>query len=126
MPSGPSFFDRLAGQAGNNGSGAAGKDLRLLKPLEARRLIWEQVPLVDARSAHDYLGYHLPGAVNVPQGAENEQIRRSLPDHRQPLIVYSNSNKRASTLALQLMEIGYSNVYLLGGGLATVIAHQDI
>lgn len=128
MPSSSSPFDGPAGQAAwawRQGSEATDQGFHILSALEARRLIWELVPLVDARSAQDYLSYHLPGAIHLPHGAEQDQIRRVLPDHNQPLILYSNTMKRATALAFQLLELGYTSVHIISGGLANPLARQD-
>jgi len=129
MPSTPSPFDGPAGQApraASQGSEATARQVRLLSAQEMRRLIWELVPLVDARSAQAFLSYHLPGAIHVPHDAENQQIRRVLPDPKQPLILYSNTMNRATALAQRLLELGYDNVSILRGGLSHPLALQDL
>ena len=64
---------------------ATARQVRLVSAQEMRRLIWELVPLVDARSAQAFMRDHLPGAIDVPLIAENEQIRRVHPDPKQQL-----------------------------------------
>lgn len=100
-------------------------DLRLLEPQEVRRLIWELVPLVDARSAQEYLRHHLPGALHLPPGARLQQLSSVLPDLRQPLILYSNGQKRSAALARRLLSLDYENVYVLAGGIGILLAAQD-
>lgn len=105
--------------------GSDSADLRLLEPQEVRRLIWEQVPLVDARSAQEYLRRHLPGALHLPHGARPQQLRTVLPDPSQPLILFSNGQTRAAALARRLVGLDYGNVYVLGGGIGLLLALQD-
>lgn len=128
MPANPSPFERAAGQAaqaGSHGSETSGQRAPLLSTLEARRLIWELVPLVDARSASDYLSYHLPGAIHLPDDAQPDLISRVLPEPHKPLILYSNTIQRATTLAGQLLDLGYINVFIFNGGLTNLLALQD-
>jgi len=100
-------------------------DLRLLEPQEVRRLIWEQVPLVDARTGREYERLHLPRALHLPHDASLLRLRTVLPDLGQPLITYSNGQGRSTALARRLMARDYRNVYLLSGGIGLLLALQD-
>lgn len=101
------------------------EDLHFLEPQEVRRLIWEQVPLVDARSAQEYLRYHLKSALHIPHNTGQQQVDTLLNDRTKPVIIYSNGQNRAEQLARKLMSIHYRHVYILGGGISALQAHQD-
>ena len=101
------------------------EDLHYLEPQEVRRLIWEQVPLVDARSAQEYLRHHIKGAVHVPSTAGPQQIKALLVDRTKPVILYSNGQERAELLARTLIRMCYQHVYVLGGGIGVLHSLQD-
>jgi len=83
------------------------------------------VSLVDARSASEYAGGHIPGAISVdwPQNlsggafaplAEVEALYAAIPrEHR--VIAYCQSGRRAAMAWLSLSWLGYSDVRLYDG-----------
>lgn len=99
--------------------------LRLLEPQEVRRLIWEQVPIVDARSAQEYLRYHIKAAIHLPHSAGPQQIKTMLCDRTKPVVIYSNKQTRAEALARKLNHMHYMHVYVLAGGVGVLQPLQD-
>ena len=71
---------------------------------------------VDIRDAEAFSKSHIADAVNVPQ-AEMEQHLSKLKKNEQALVVVCDSGQRARGAAKQLKTKGYSNVYVLSGGL---------
>ena len=66
---------------------------------------------------------HIPGAVNVPLGtllrdADNtdSDLRRSLLDGKQSIVVYCKSGFRAGLAAEELLSVGFVHTYNLEGG----------
>ena len=71
------------------------------------------ISLVDARSAEEYAGGHVTGAVNIPHD-QYAQLKNKLPsDHNRPIVIYCKSGKRATHLKNTLINEGYSNVQVL-------------
>lgn len=103
----------------------ADEEMRLLEPQEVRRLIWEEVPLVDARSAQEYLRHHIKAAIHLPYSAKPHQIKTILCDRTQPVIIYSNQQRRAEELARKLNQMDYLHVYVLAGGIGILQPLQD-
>jgi len=101
------------------------QDLHLLEPQEVRRLIWESVPLIDARSAQEYECYHINGAVHLPHCSSSKRVSEVLAQRSEPLVIYSNSQKRAEQLARRLLHMHYRHVYVLSGGIAILQPLQD-
>lgn len=101
------------------------EELHYLEPQEVRRLIWEQVTLIDARSAQEYLRHHLKGATHVPCTAGEHQVKTLLVDRTDPVIIYSNGQERAEQLARRLIRMRYIHVYVLGGGIGVLNSLQD-
>lgn len=123
------------------GTVAPSLEVRCLTPLEVRRLVWEGVPLVDARSIREYQRCHLHHAIHLGASAsvnggaagpaldvpprEASLLRARFPDRRTPLICYSNGEGRSHQLVLHLQHLGYPHVYALAGGLNRFLAPQD-
>ena len=72
----------------------------------------ENAVLIDATSEKDYALEHLPGAVSIPAGKEQELAPRLLKDKSQKIITYCGSTQcPASTMvAKSLEQMGYTNV----------------
>ena len=98
--------------------------LRFLNANEVRRLVWEGVQLIDARSAQEFHASHLKGALHLTPEADDAQWQHACPNEQQILVCYSNRQCRAERLALRLRDAGYAHVYVLGGGLESFFAQQ--
>ena len=69
--------------------------------------------LVAVRTAEEYAAGHIPGSVHVPLG-RLEPIR-SLAGADTPLFVYCHSGARSAAAAAELEDMGYTQVYNIGG-----------
>lgn len=123
------------------GTVAPSLEVRCLTPLEVRRLVWEGVPLLDARTCREYQRCHLHHAIHLATPApaqakalnasleplpwETSLLRARFPDRRAPLICYSNAEGRSHQLVLRLQQLDYLHVYALAGGLNRFLAPQD-
>ena len=76
------------------------------------------VVLVDARSPISWAASRLPGAVNIPTGAVDEQAPRRIPDRSADVVVYCGGGACEASLnvAGRLAELGYENVRHYAGG----------
>ena len=72
------------------------------------------VTLVDVRSANEWAGGHIPGAVHVPLGYLAERCR-SLPATK-PLVMQCQSGGRSAIATSLLERLGFSGVINLDGG----------
>ncbi len=71
--------------------------------------------LLDVRTPDEYLAGHLAGAVNVPDD-QVLNLRASLPqDLNTPIALYCRSGRRVQNAMQLLRQLGYSNLYSLGG-----------
>jgi len=69
--------------------------------------------LIDLRSAAEYDGYHIPGAVNIPlAGLMDAGLRR-----QEKLVLYSDGGIHSVQAWLLLEAQGFAGVYMLKGGL---------
>jgi rhodanese-related sulfurtransferase len=91
---------------------------------EVRRLIWEQVTALDARTAAEHLRCQIEGSLHVGIRPTARQLQRLGLDPTVPLICYSNADVRAAQLNAHLRGLGYRHVYNLNGGLSAFLSTQ--
>ena len=75
--------------------------------------------LLDVRNPHEHDASHIPNSILVPLNTLNADIHNHIPDKTRKIFVYCRSGGRSKRAAYQLIDLGYTNVYdLLGGILA--------
>jgi rhodanese-related sulfurtransferase len=88
-----------------------------LSTLQVTQLInGRNATIVDIRSPEEFAKGSLPNAKNLPAEKIGERMRELKKDR--PLIVVCPTGSTASRAAAQLRAGGFSEVYVLGGGLA--------
>ncbi len=114
-------LDRVGGYFGvdaleRNAKGAP--PLETMASLDAAELERRSgtVSLIDVRSAGEFTGGHLPGALNIPLGSLSERLRE-IP-HDRPAVVHCQSGSRATIAASVLKASGFSDVRVFRGGFA--------
>lgn len=75
----------------------------------------DAVVLVDVRTAEEYAAERLEGAVNIPVETIGDVGPEQLPDRDAVIVLYCRSGNRTVTAAEKLLELGYKNVYDMGG-----------
>ncbi len=70
---------------------------------------------IDVRSAEEYSGGHVSGALNIPHDQIGEQISSLDLSSDQEILLYCRSGRRADMARETLLGMGYSNVTNLGG-----------
>jgi rhodanese-related sulfurtransferase len=88
-----------------------------LEAPEVRRLVWEGVMLLDARSAREHAGEPRRAVIHLGHLAPRDQLLNQCPDPSLPLVCCSNGERRARRLAQRLIRLGYRHTYVLRGGL---------
>jgi len=71
--------------------------------------------LVDVRTQEEYIEEHIPGALLVPVDELESLAPEMIPDKEASYIIYCRSGNRSATAAQQLIELGYQNIYDMGG-----------
>ena len=68
--------------------------------------------LIEALPARYYVDAHLPGAINIPHDAIDENIKQILPDLSAPIVVYCASGpcKNSGIAQTALTKLGYQDV----------------
>lgn len=71
--------------------------------------------LLDVRTNEEYLERHIPGSTLIPLDVLSKEASKKLPDKNAQIIVYCRSGNRSATAVKALQEMGYTNLYDLGG-----------
>ena len=98
-------------------SAAAGAAAPLIAPADAKaRLEKEQgIVVVDVRTAEEYAEGHLKGALLLPVDDIDAFAPQKLTDKDAILFVYCRSGRRSAIAGAQLIQMGYTHVFDLGG-----------
>jgi rhodanese-related sulfurtransferase len=71
--------------------------------------------ILDVRSEGEYKDSHIKGAVLLPLDDIQAKAAEVLPDKNALILVYCFSGQRAASAMHQLTDMGYTNVYNIGG-----------
>lgn len=94
----------------------AGGGYRRITGKDAReRLSRHGAILLDVRTPGEYRARRIAGSVLIPHTEIHRQAAGQLPRKDAPLIVYCQSGMRSRQAVTQLLAMGYTNVYDLGG-----------
>lgn len=93
------------------------------KALEAEKITYEQAKemitngavLLDVRTESEYNESHIEGAILLPYGEITESTAKEyLSNKNTVVIVYCRSGGRSRQAGINLLKLGYTNVYDLG------------
>jgi rhodanese-related sulfurtransferase len=87
-----------------------------LTPQEAL-LITQTEPFIflDVRTNEEFAESHLPNAILIPYTEIAERAESELPDRNAVILVYCRAGRRSEIAARELLSLGYTNVYDIGG-----------
>ena len=90
---------------------------RTISAVQAQQLMadGEAFILVDVREAAEFAAGHIEGAILIPIAELRYRAPEELPDSELRILVYCRSGRRSAEAAQTLIELGYSQVYDLGG-----------
>lgn len=71
--------------------------------------------LLDVRTPEEYAEGHIEGALLLPHTELAARANAELPNTEIPIFVYCRSGNRSKTASLQLLGMGYTEVYDFGG-----------
>jgi rhodanese-related sulfurtransferase len=72
--------------------------------------------LVDVREESEFAASRIPGSVHIGKGVIERDIEEKIPDPRTPLVLYCGGGYRSALAALNLQQMGYTNVISMDGG----------
>ena len=74
-----------------------------------------EIVLLDVRTVEEHLEENIPGSTIVPIDNLDKNIENIIKDKNIKIFVYCRSGNRSKTASLLLINLGYTNVYDLGG-----------
>lgn len=83
--------------------------------LEMKELVKDGAVLVDVRTLAEYKSGHLDEAVNLPVETIADTIGNEISDKDTKIVLYCRSGNRSATAGQTLIDMGYKNVYDMGG-----------
>ncbi|KGK88600.1 rhodanese-like domain-containing protein [Clostridium sp. HMP27] len=88
-----------------------------ITPEEANKRLGSEkgIILLDVRTKEEYDTGHIKGSMLIPVDNLNAEADNKLKDKNSPIFVYCRSGNRSVTAAKILTNLGYTNVYNLGG-----------
>lgn len=81
-----------------------------------RRAGGEGFHLVDVREESEFTASHLPDAIHLGKGVIERDIESAIPDADTPIVLYCGGGFRSALAALNLQQMGYTNVVSMDGG----------
>ncbi len=97
-----------------------------LASVEAVRLINREDPLIiDASSSGDYAKGHIINAVNITLSRVEAGNKELLKQRERPVLVYCKNGQASPQVANKLVGLGFTQVYVLAGGLAQWVSDQQ-
>ena len=85
---------------------------------KAHEMYLEGAILLDVRTMDEYMEYHLENSILIPVDNINEEtVTSKITNKETKIIVYCRSGNRSAVAAKKLIDLGYTNVYNLDGGL---------
>lgn len=86
------------------------------KDLDLPALIRNGALVIDTRTAGEFAGGHIEGAINIPYDMIGNVIEKHEPEKSTTIIVYCHSGARSAAARKSLETAGYTHV-INGGGL---------
>ena len=71
--------------------------------------------LLDVRTMEEYQENRIPGSILIPDFELSSRAESELPDKNALILVYCRSGRRSEDAANELVAMGYTNVYDIGG-----------
>jgi rhodanese-related sulfurtransferase len=89
-----------------------------LSPTQAVLMInREKANIVDVRAADEFASGHLIGARHLPMDRFQDELAKTVPDKKRPLILVCHSGMRSQKALVIAKAQGYEQAHSLGGGL---------
>jgi len=93
-------------------------EFRSMSTADAYELITsgeDDVIILDVRSEDEFLGGHIAGSILLPVNEIEDRAESVLPDKDATILVICQSGNRSQVAAQELVDLGFTNVYNIGG-----------
>jgi len=71
--------------------------------------------LLDVRTPEEFAEGHIAGAIRITDSELEAEAPRQLPDKDAKILIYCRSGRRSRASAQKLVDMGYTQVYDMGG-----------
>ncbi len=78
----------------------------------------EKFHLVDVREESEFATDHAAGAIHLSKGVIERDVEKKIPDLAAPIVLYCGGGYRSALAAVNLQQMGYTNVVSMDGGIA--------
>lgn len=90
----------------------------LLSPVDFKFQVEnKEVQLIDVRTPNEFQENHIKDALNIDFYSENFENEFNNLDKDQPVYLYCRSGYRSNQSAIKLVEMGFTEIYDLEGGI---------
>ncbi|WP_066500149.1 rhodanese-like domain-containing protein [Abyssisolibacter fermentans] len=88
-----------------------------ISPKDAKEILDENdsIVLLDVRTKEEYDEGHIPNSILLPVDDIRKEAENVITDKDTIIFVYCRSGRRSKNAALELIDLGYTKVYDLGG-----------
>lgn len=76
----------------------------------------EEIHVIDVRDSEELIIGSVPGSFHASRGTLEMQINDIVPDPESKIVLYCASGMRSLFAGMQLLEMGYKNVFSMKGG----------
>lgn len=91
-------------------------EYKTITPEELKQIIDNKdILLIDVRTAEEYNTEHIKNSINIPNTELKDKISKLTSDKNTKIIIYCRSGARSKASAMELINMGYTNVFDLGG-----------
>jgi rhodanese-related sulfurtransferase len=88
-----------------------------LKQEEAKKNLAadKSIVLLDVRTPEEYAVGHIPGSILIPLDTLENEAEKKLTDKDATIYIYCRSGNRSASASEILADLGYKNIYNIGG-----------
>jgi rhodanese-related sulfurtransferase len=104
---------------------AAKERVMQVEPAEVDSLIASGVAVIDVREPSEREKGTVPGSHGMAIGSLAQAIGTFAPDKSAPIVCFCNGGNRGSMAAADLLDLGYTNVKSIAGGLRAYVSHKE-
>ena len=87
-----------------------------IRDVVQRQQSGEQFQLIDVREDSEFEAGRIPGAIHIGKGVIERDIEQMVPDMNAAIVLYCGGGYRSALAAINLQQMGYTNVISMDGG----------
>ncbi|MCA9063480.1 MAG: sulfurtransferase [Planctomycetaceae bacterium] len=81
-----------------------------------RQQAGESFHLIDVREESEFAAARIPGSLHIGRGVLERDIEAAVPNVGEPIVLYCGGGYRSALAALNLQQMGYTDVISMDGG----------